>query len=314
MGYRVAIQQSWDGSAADALIALHARKSADSIRRFSKAHPDRPVVLALTGTDLYLDLPRSVSARRSLQMSDRIVALNPAALDELPKSLHAKTRVILQSFDPADLPIALRPKGGRNAMAAGTRRASQAAIGDCHAEEWFEVCVLAHLRQVKDPLFAARAARHLPGDSRVRILLMGGIVEPSYERKLHKEAERNPRLEWLGNLPRPIALQRLRRSDLLVNSSRIEGGANAVSEAIALGVPVLASDIPGNVGLLGESYPGYFPRGDEESLTLLLQRCEEEPRFLRSLSRYVARLAPRFHPAREARSWKKLLAELGLTQ
>ena len=87
-----------------------------------------------------------------------------------------------------------------------------------------------------------------------------------------------------------------------------------MSEAIALGVPVLASDIPGNVGLLGESYPGYFPRGDEERLTLLLQRCEEEQRFLRSLSRYVARLAPRFHPAREARSWKKLLAELGLTQ
>lgn len=299
LGFRVAVSQSWDGTECDGLIALHARKSAGSIRRFSRAHPDRPIVLALTGTDLYLDLGRSAVARRSLQSADRLIVLHPAALDELPKSMHKKARVILQSFDPGVLQH--DPHVSRNRT-------------ETEASRSFDVCVLAHLRKVKNPLLTARAARRLSADSQVRIMQIGGIAEAGYRQKLRAEMARNPRLVWSGNLPRPEALARLRRCHLLVNSSLVEGGANAVSEAIALGVPVLASHIPGNVGLLGESYPGYFPSGDVASLAALIQRCEDDPRFLRSLLRHINRLAPKFVPAREKRTWNRLLKEVGLSR
>jgi glycosyltransferase involved in cell wall biosynthesis len=227
--------------------------------------------------------------------------------------------VILQSFDPADLPDdfadrSSRKGRGRHQTTTSLKRLADAAlIEDLPNDRWFEVCVLAHLRKVKDPLLAARAAHRLPEGSRIRVCLIGGVLEPAYERALQKELERNPRLHWMGSVSRARALARLARSNLLVNSSLLEGGANAVSEAIAMGIPVLASHIPGNVGLLGESYPGYFRTGDEEELAALLSLCEEDGRFLSALARHVRRLAPRFHPEHEVRSWSKLLGELGLT-
>src|SRR5690606_16060517 len=151
-----------------------------------------------------------------------------------------KTRVILQSFDPADLPAAFRPARRRNGMTAG-KRSARNANRELRNEGWFEVCVLAHLRKVKDPLLTARAARRLPEDSRIRVCLVGGVLEPAYGRALRKELAHNRRLHWMGSVPRARALARVARSHLLVNSSLLEGGANAVSEAIALGVPVLAS-------------------------------------------------------------------------
>src|SRR5687767_10439736 len=58
-GHRVVVEEEWDGSAADALIALHARKSAASVGRFHHVHRERPLIVALTGTDLYRDIETS---------------------------------------------------------------------------------------------------------------------------------------------------------------------------------------------------------------------------------------------------------------
>ena len=58
--YRVRMLKAWskaDGAdEADVLLALHARRSAPSVAAWANAHPGRPLVLALTGTDLYLSL------------------------------------------------------------------------------------------------------------------------------------------------------------------------------------------------------------------------------------------------------------------
>ena len=70
-GHRVSIARRWgeegrQGERCDLLIALHALYSHDSIRRYREARPRAPLVVALTGTDLYRDLPHSREARRSL--------------------------------------------------------------------------------------------------------------------------------------------------------------------------------------------------------------------------------------------------------
>ncbi len=285
LGHRVTIQPEYDGRAADVLVALHARKSFPSVVRFRRARPGRPVVVALTGTDLYGDLRTSARARRSLEIADRLVLLQPAGLDELPPALRAKARVIHQS--------ATRPRG---------RVPSQ--------KEEFEVVVLAHLRPVKDPLRAAAAAGLRPASSRLRVLHAGAALTPQAARAARREQARNPRYRWLGPLPRGRALRLLARSRALVVSSEIEGGANVVSEALACAVPILCSRIPGSIGILGPDHPGYFEVGDTEGLAALLARAEEDPAFLADLRRRGRSLATLVSPARERESWRRLLREL----
>ncbi|MFI5001954.1 MAG: glycosyltransferase, partial [Reyranellales bacterium] len=95
-----------------------------------------------------------------------------------------------------------------------------------------------------------------------------------------------------------------------VISSLSEGGANVISEAATAGLPILASRIDGNVGVLGTDYPGYFPVGDTQALARLLQRLQHDPRFVVRLTKAVARRAPLFRPARELAAWRRLLAGL----
>ena len=96
----------------------------------------------------------------------------------------------------------------------------------------------------------------------------------------------------------------------MVISSVQEGGANVVSEALAADVPVVASDIAGNVGLLGPDYPGYFPVGDEGALAKVLMRFETDPAFREAISTHCRKLAPQFTPAREAAAWKEIISQL----
>ena len=90
----------------------------------------------------------------------------------------------------------------------------------------------------------------------------------------------------------------------------MEGGANAVSEAITCSVPVISSRISGSIGLLGEDYPGYFPVGDTQALTDLLIRVETDAAFYDALKTWCERLKPIVDPDRERQSWKRLLQEL----
>jgi putative glycosyltransferase (TIGR04348 family) len=284
-GHEVRIVEAWDGEPCDALVALHARKSAPSVRRYRAAHPTAPLVVTLTGTDVYGDLAHDVEAMAAVETADRLVALQPLAAGELPPEHRGKVRVLWQSATAVDPAPAEEP---------GV----------------FAVCVLAHLRAVKDPLRAAHAARLLPPTSRVVVRHAGRALDPALADEARAEMAANRRYRWLGELPREGALALLAGSRLLVVSSLLEGGANVVSEAIAAGVPVLASRIPGSVGLLGESYPGYFPVGDGDALAVLLHRAETDAPWLADLQARCRALQPLVDPAREQQSWCELLAEL----
>jgi len=285
LGHRVSIATGWDGQACDLLVALHARKSHPSIARFRQRHPTVPLVVALTGTDLYQDLRTSARARRSLALATRVVVLQPNGVASMPRPFRAKARVIRQS--------AVCPPRG-----AVPRKGV------------FEVCVLAHLRPVKDPLRAARAARLLPRSSRILVLHAGTALDGPSAAQARAEARTNPRYVWLGPLAPGRARRLLARCRLLVLTSRLEGGANVVSEALACRVPVVSSRIDGSVGILGASYPGFFEVGDTRGLAALLEKAETDPRFYRRLASSCHRLARLVDPADEVRSWRRLLAEI----
>ena len=73
-------------------------------------------------------------------------------------------------------------------------------------------------------------------------------------------------LEITGWLPHAKALDVLRQADILVQYSRWEGLPNSVLEAMACGLPVLASDIPGNRELVKPGETGLLASSEEELL------------------------------------------------
>jgi putative glycosyltransferase (TIGR04348 family) len=286
LGHRVTIAANYADETADAMVAIHAWRSAEPVRRFKMRYPERPLILQLSGTDIYQYIHEDPAPTlRSMQLADRLVALNSLAWRVVPKKFRQKLRVIFQS---APRPSARREPSRRH----------------------IDVSVIGHLRDVKDPLRAAQAARLLPPASRIRIVHIGRAYSAEWAAKAKAEMAANPRYLWRDDVPRADVQKLLRRSHAMVLSSLSEGGANVISEAIVAGVPVLASRMDGNVGLLGADYPGYFRPRATQALARMLHLIEDDLRFVATLRRAIARRAPLFRPERELAAWRRLLAEL----
>ena len=210
-------------------------------------------------------------AQRSLELATRLVALQKMALRELPRRFQAKTQVIYQSAE---------------AVRASTPKRSVS----------FNVCVVGHLREEKDPLRTAIAVRNLPPQSRIQVTHVGQALDSRLAQKAKAEAARNPRYRWIGQLSHRHTRAKMAASDLVCITSKMEGSSNVLSEALATGVPVVASKIPGLVGTLGKRFPGYYPCGDTDKLQRLLLRAEATTNFTVSLKRQCRGFAPLVRP------------------
>ena len=282
--YRITLAKQWDGSPCDALIALHARRSAPSIAAFFTAYPSLPLIVVLTGTDLYKDISTNLDAQRSLQLASHLVVLQAAGLKQLDKNLRDKTQVIYQSAR------ALKPVN----------------IHTLQAHRFFDVTMIGHMRDEKDPATFMRAAELLKSP-KIRMIHIGSVLEPELGNLARKTQQNYPHYHTLGNLSHTATRQRLKRSHLMVLTSKMEGGANVIIEAITSGVPTVASDISGNRGMLGEKYAGYFPVGDSIKLAQLIERAATNTEFYRRLQTQCAARAPLFSPERERAALLKLI-------
>ncbi|HVB48189.1 MAG TPA: selenoneine biosynthesis selenosugar synthase SenB [Burkholderiales bacterium] len=283
-GHSVSLMTEWTPhTEADLMLALHARRSHPSIRAFADALPGRPLVVALTGTDVYRDIHVSAEARESLALAHRLVVLQPRAIDELPAFARRKTRVVYQS--------------------CATR------LRHDPVKRGFRICVIGHLREEKDPLRALAALAQVRRDAGIEVVQLGAALDARFALRARAAMAREPRYRWLGSVPHALALRWLASSHAMVISSRMEGGANVVSEALRIGVPVLASRIPGNLGLLGAAHAGYFPLGEARALAALMLRAASDAAFYGRLKSHSTRLRPMVAPSNEARL---LLAALAL--
>jgi putative glycosyltransferase (TIGR04348 family) len=272
----VAITDHWQAGepAPGLLIALHARRSAAAIAAFSAAWPGRPSILVLTGTDVYRDIHSDQEAQAALAACTRLVLLQEAAVEQLAPPLRAKASVIYQSAP------SLQP----HRHAAGAR--------------FIDICMVGHLRAEKDPATFMRAAALLR-HPRLRLTHIGGALDTALGELAVATAASTPRYRWLGNVAHGAARQHLKRSHAMVIASLMEGGANVIIEAVTSGVPVIASDISGNRGMLGQDYAGYFPVGDAAALAALVERSATDPAFYARLRHQCALRAPLFAPAAE---------------
>ena len=286
-GHTVRVQVEWDGRAADLMLALHARRSFASIRAFAEKFPSRPLLLTLTGTDLYRDIHEDADAQQALERAHRIIVLQERGVDELAPHLAAKTRVVYQSSPD----IARTPERPNS----------------------FEVLVIGHLREEKDPFRAALATAYLSAHSQIQVTHLGGALSEEMAETAGMAQGKLPRWTWAGTVPHKTVLKRLSRARLLIISSVMEGGANVICEALAADVPVLASHMPGNIGMLGEDYPGYFPVGDEHRLARLLSMAEDDPDFYADLLRHGRARRGLMRPEQEASRLRQVVAEFEQT-
>jgi putative glycosyltransferase (TIGR04348 family) len=286
--YRVRIVSSWQADAPEAaadelMIALHARRSAASVAAWREAHPARPLLLVLTGTDLYRDIASDPAAQASLQLADRLIVLNELGLASLPAALRGKGTVLLQS-SPARRTL---PKTMRH----------------------LRLLMVGHLREEKSPRTWFEAVRQLAGRDDIFFDHIGGVLDPALGDEAHALARACPHYRWLGALPHASTRARIQAAHGLVHPSRMEGGANVVIEALTSGTPVIASAIDGNIGLLGSDYGGLFPFGDAAALAALIVRARDDLVMLPALQAQCAARADLYTPARERQTLLALLRQ-----
>ncbi|MBL4712202.1 MAG: TIGR04348 family glycosyltransferase [Gammaproteobacteria bacterium] len=290
LGHRVSIDVEWHEKPYDLMVALHAWRSAPSIALFKKKFPDRPLVLAMTGTDLYRFInshPEPTLA--SIKSADRLVVLHRLATRVLPASCHHKVHVIHQSA------VALSDESSRQVK---------------RSVKTFDVCIVGHLREEKDSMRVAYAVRDLPADSRIRILHYGKAHNDEWANYAMQEMKINPRYHWFGEVPHWKVRRAYRSCHLMVLPSVMEGGANVISEASIAGLPIIASDIDGSVGLLGDDYAGYFPVQDTAALRKLLLKAEAELEYVRNLTQQCKQRAALFTQEAEKQGWADLLNDM----
>jgi len=283
--FRIILQAEYDGTRCDAMIALHARRSAASIARFHGLYGAKRLGLVLTGTDLYEDLPAGdLDARRSIRLAGAIVVLQEEALRALDPQWRRKARVIFQSAVP--LP----------AKRKATSRLGCVAVG--------------HLREEKDPRTLFAAMRLLPPELPITLRHIGAPLDPRLAREARELAQQDSRYRYSGALSHGLARAAIQSAHLLVHPSVVEGGANVISEAIMSGTAVVASRIPGNAGILGRRYPGFFEAGDASGLAACLVHAWEDANFRKRLQKACAARRRDISPAAEKRSLRNLVGGL----
>ena len=282
--YRVRIAASWDAGDEDLMIALHARRSAAAVAAWRGAHQQRPLLLVLTGTDLYRDIDHDAGAQHSLALADALVVLNELGPERLPPALRTKCHVVLQSCL------------ARRALPRPTQHLRALMVG--------------HLREEKDPRTYFRAAQRLSHRADILLDHIGAPLDPALGAQAQALAAACPNYQWLGALPHASTRRHIQAAHVLVHASRMEGGAHVVIEALRSGTPVLTSRIPGNLGLLGADYAGCFEPGDDAALAALLQRARDDADMLAALQRQAAPRAALFAPAAESATLHRLVARL----
>jgi len=285
LGHKVRVITEYKGQSADVFIALHAWRSAQAIEQFKVAYPNTPIIVAITGTDAYRFIhSHPQETLKSIETADYLVGLHDLIANVLPTQQRHKMHVIKQSAKP----VAKRHPYKR----------------------YFHVAVMGHLREEKDPMRPALAVRHLPSSSHIQVHHYGKAHTAEWADLAKQEMLINPRYTWHGEIAHHKIRKVYQRANCLVLPSRMEGGANVISEAIVAGLPIIASDIEGSVGLLGTDYQAYYPVEDEQALSQLLLKMEADQIFYQAIEQSCLNKQSVFTPEKEQQAWQALLLKI----
>ncbi|HYF22040.1 MAG TPA: glycosyltransferase [Caulobacteraceae bacterium] len=150
-----------------------------------------------------------------------------------------------------------------------------------------------------------------------RLLMIGsGQDEAAFQAMI--DADPPPRLERLASYvtDRQAVRARLSAADAYVAASRLEGLPVAPLEAMACGLPVVATDIHGlsDIFEAGEAHGGLvIPPGDTDALAAAMLRLHDEPALRRRLAEAArSRVESRFAPEQVGAALKAFMTPFPL--
>lgn len=285
----------------DAMLVAKDRAGRAALRARSRAGTDTPVYIRL-GTHLSTALARKDAFSRWLRLAP-MRRLYPRANGVIAVSEGVRQDTVrITGLAPARVHVI------RNPVITG-RLAEQAAAEAPH--EWLRdkslpvVIGMGRLTAQKDFPTLLRAFALLQAQRPARLVLLGDAPHAEDRERLVALAQSlgiAERVLFAGFQANPYAW--LSRADLFVLSSAWEGSPNALTEALALGVPCVSTDCPSGPSeiLAGGRYGPLVPVGDATAMAQAMQATLEHPlpaaRLREAVAEYRADLSAQRYLAR----------------
>lgn len=265
--------------------ALHAVRAGTRALQLARG-VGAPLVVTLTGTDMGA---AAAELSEVLQAADAVVVYHEAARAELRGRLPALTTPVEVIPPGVPLPPTARPPRG----------------------DALVFLLPGGIRPVKDPLFALEPLRRLHASlPQVRFVLCGPVRDADFGAGVLARLDAIPWARYAGEVPHDEMAEMYADAAVVLNTSRSEGLANAVLEAMACGRAVLASDIPGNRAAIRHGVDGLLYR-DAGDFLACSARLAAEPELRRRLGASARRaVAQRFSPAAEGQAHDRLYGRL----
>jgi glycosyltransferase involved in cell wall biosynthesis len=128
-------------------------------------------------------------------------------------------------------------------------------------------------KRIKDAIWATDLLKVVRDD--VHLLIIGDGPQRNRLRRYRDQCEIRDKVHFLGE--RGDVQRMLPHFDVLWSTSGYEGQSNVILEAMAAGVPVVATDIPGTRDLVVPNVTGnLFPVGDRAALVRCTQRLLDD--------------------------------------
>jgi len=287
----------------DVVVALHAGHCHRALEVWRSLGKPIPLIFIVSGTDLFQPILEenvvSDEFRSACSDAESIVTLARGLHRYYPEEerdlWRDRTQTILQGANPIAWQL--------------SEASTQLAV------------VIGNLRSIKDPWLPVEALSVLKqrgtasGLAPLEVQHYGSLLDEADQQRVESAQARLPgpdlRWCWKSEVSRGQIENLMSLAPLLIHPSVHEGGANVVGEFLVSGLPILASRAPGNLGLLGEDWPGLFDVGDAHGLADLLHRWRTSGDFRNSLFSASKRLSSKHDLSCERESWYRLLKQFG---
>lgn len=270
----------------DVIHGFHARYCGDTARQLA-GRMNCPYLITITGSDINDPVLRDhADTARAVAFAAAVVCF-----DEQESAL------VASHFPEAGERIFVVPQGVEPLPVTGELPYEL-------PDDALLLLLPAALRPVKNVEFPIRELLPLIGDNpHVLLAIAGGVIDQRYSAGIREMLGRAPFATWLGEVPYERMGDLYARADIVLNCSLFEGMPNSLLEAMALGRPVLAVDIPGNRSLVRDGETGLLFRDGADFRRQLL-RLVRDPK-LRATCGGNARehVLTRLSPVREAEAY-----------
>lgn len=238
------------------LHVLHA-VSVDYVLQRLPAAAELPLILTTTGTDINIDLLGSQRSKieKAFNIASRVVVFHhdfvPVLTSIIP-TVADKLRVIPQGVDLPDSP------------------AWSCSRLQCQADDLIAV-LPSGIRPVKRIEWALEAMETAAVyQTNLHLLIAGPVIDSDYAHAIMNRINQTPRTKYLGEVKHQEIAGLYKAADMVLNTSLVEGQPQAALEGMSVGLPVIMSRVPGNLGIITPGKEGFYVENPQELAEAML--------------------------------------------